>query len=544
MRSKLIAALLMGAILSSAHAAPPKKAPKPAPAKAPADVPAAGASGELLDLTTGRSRAIGAMQESRTDFQATAFPDGRVLITGGSLRGGTTEWFDPATRRFTPGPPMAQARQGHRAQLLKSGRLLVLGGTEASAPAEILEPGATKFQPVPGDLKCGLSAEIVDLDETTLFIDGQTGACWVWDGKIKAPKSCGNLNNPRILFRALRLADGRALVTGGWPAPPQPETRRGFRRPASSKSLPPPNLPVEIFNPKKGRWTAWKANLAPRAHHQMAQLKDGRVVLLGGFAASAEATADTVEILDPAKETVTSGGTLPAAECAAPGWADLSGTGLYLPERSTQPRKVADLADFSSGGNSPWRLANAYLAPALVPLKDAQLLVLGSAVWGSTLERWDPRTRQCQYLGALRAGTEALALLDGKVVALGPIVDAIDPKTGTLTPLGRMEEMTPALKKAKAYAGSAKLGLPPFVIGQTLKNSLVVSLDPQKALVLGGLSEASAQTTDAVWVWDLKKKTLTPSGPMKAKRAFPETPKPGEGALKLPDGSVLIWSAQ
>ena len=543
MRSKLFAALLAGALLGSIHAAPPRKSAKTTPAKAPADLPAAGASGELLDLSTGRSLAIGAMQESRTDFQATAFPDGRVLVTGGNLGGGTSEWFDPNTRRFTPGPSMTMARQGHRALLLKSGRLLVLGGTEKPALAELLEPGATQFQPLPGNPRFGLSAEAVELDDSVLLMDGQEGKCWLWDG-VKAPKSCGSLNAPRILFRALRLADGRALVTGGWHAPAQADPHRGLRRPVVSKSPPSPNLPVEVFNPRKGRWSSWKASLLPRAHHQMGALKDGRVALFGGFGATAETTADAIEILDPAKEISVSAGALPAAQCAAPGWVETAEGGLYLSERSTRPIKVAAPGHFTGTEANPWRLANAYLAPVLVPLKNAHLLVLGSAVWGPTLERWDPRTRQCQYLGALRAGTESLALLNGKVVALGPIVDAVDPKSGSLTPLGRRDEMGTVLKRMKPYTGSAKGSAPPFPPEQAVKAPLLVTLDRQRVLVLGGLSGESPQGTDRVWVWDLKKKTLIPSGPMKSKRAFAEAPQPGEGALKLPDGAVLIWSAQ
>ena len=544
MGSSVFAALLASALLGSLHAAPPKKAPKATSIKAPADIPAAGAGGELLDLSTGRSRAIGAMQENRTEFQATVFPDGRVLVTGGSLKGGTTEWFDPATRRFTPGPSMTQARQGHRALRLKDGRVVVVGGTENPAPAEILDPGATKFQTLAGDARFGLSAELVDLNDSLLLIDGQEGKCWVWDGKTKTPKSSGSLNSPRILFRALRLADGRALVTGGWPAPPSAEPRRGFRRPTVTKAMPSPTLAAEAFNPKKGRWTAWKATLTPRAHHQMAQLPDGRVALFGGFAASAEGTAEALELLDPAKESASSAGAFPATEGSAPGWADAAQAGFYLPERSTCPRKIASPEGLLHANNSPWHLANGYLAPVLVPLKEGLLLVLGSAVWGPTLERWDPRTRQCQYLGALRAGTESLALLDGKVLALGAIVDGVDPKTGTLTPLGRQDDLGPALKKAKFFSGSAKLGPPPFPAGQGLKDSLIVSLDSQKALVLGGTADDSTQLSDGVWVWDLKKKSLATSGPMKAKRAFPKAPRPGEGALKLPDGAVLIWSAQ
>jgi len=537
MRFPLLAALLAGAVLGAA--APPKKAPKAAPTKALPDIPAAGASGELLDLNTGRSRAIGAMQENRTDFQATDFPDGRILITGGSLKAGTTEWFDPATRRFTAGPLMAQARQGHRALLLQDGRLVVLGGTESPTPAEILDPSTGKFQPLPGDTRFGLSAEAVETAEGLLLIDGQEGKCWLWDGKAKAPKSTGSLDCPRILFKAIRLGDGRVLVTGGWPAEQQ-APRRGWRRPTPAKPTT-VHLPVEVFTPKKGRWNAWKAKLQPRARQQAALLPEGRVALFGGFGASACAPAGAVEVPAAAQERVTHAGALPSTELPSPGWVETEEGGFYLAERSTSPRRIQGIEGLLKTGNSPWHLANAFLAPVLVPLKGKQLLILGSAVWGPALERWDPRTRQCQYIGALRAGTESMVLLEGKLLALGPIVDTVDPKSGALVPFGWREDLTAQLKKARPVASPSLPGLPPFPEGKVLRESLIIGLEPQKALVLGGRSEDNPEGSDQVWVWDLKKKTLTASGPMKAKRSFPAGTQ-GQGALRLPDGSVLIWS--
>jgi hypothetical protein len=543
MRLRLFAALLAGTALAFVQAAPPKKiarpATRPAPSKALPDIPAAGAGGELLDLDTGRSRAIGAMQENRADFQATDFPDGRILITGGSLKGGSCEWFDPALRRFTAGPAMAQARQGHRALRLKDGRLLVVGGTEPPAPAEILDPGTWKFQPLSGGVRFALSADAVETDEGVLLIDGQEGMCWLWDGKGKGPKSTGGLGQARILFKATRLGDGRVLVTGGWPTDAQVERRKG--RPVPSKSVS-ASLPAEIFNPRKGRWSAWKAKLQPRARPQSALLPDGRVVLFGGSGASAEASEETLEILDPGKETVTLAGKLLPTELPAPGWAGIEGGGYYLAERSTSLRKITGMEDWLRTASTVGHLANAYLAPVLVPLKGRQLLVLGAAVWGPALERWDPRTRQCQYIGALRAGAESLLLLEGRVVAVGPIVDAVDPQSGNLTALGWREDFTDSLKKAPSTRDATFTGVPPFPPGKGLRDSLVIRLDAQKALVLGGRSEAFPEGTDQVWVWDRKKKVLASSGPMKAKRVFSGGSRAGQGALKLVDGSVLIWS--
>lgn len=544
MRFHRSSAFLACAALCLAHAAPPKKltkrAVKVAPSQTLPELPTAGAGGELLDLEHGHSRAIGPMQENRTDFQATLFPDGRVLITGGSLKAGTSEWFDPSTRRFSPGPTMAWARQGHRAQLLIDGRLLVVGGTESPAPAEILDPGTWKFQPLNGDAKFSLSAQAIPTEAGLLLIDGQEGKCWLWDEKAKAPKSTGSLGHARVLFEALRLGDGRVLVTGGWPVAPQQE-RRGWRRPVPSKPLS-TALPAEVFNPRKGRWSAWKVNLLPRARHQAALIAEGKVALFGGFGENADAPVETLELLDPVKETATQAGRLPASELPSPGWTTVAGSGLYLPERSTAPRKVASPNALLSSNSSPWHLANAYLAPMLVPLRDNQILVLGSAVWGPALERWDPRTRQCQYIGALRSGSESLVLVDGKVLAVGPIVDVVDPKSGNLSPLGRRDSLAAQLKRAKPAPRVS--GVPPYPEGNLLRDSLVIGLSPARALVLGGRSEDSPEGTDQVWIWDQKRKSLTPSGPMKAKRAFPPGASLGNGALKLPDGSVLIWSGQ
>lgn len=430
---------------------------------------------------------------------------------------------------------MAQARQGHRALRLQDGRLLVVGGTENPAPAEILDPETWKFLPLSGEARFTLSAEAIETDAGVLLIDGQTGKCWLWDGKTKGPKSTGSLGSARILFRANRLGDGRVLVTGGWPPEPQAE-RRGVRRPAPSKPAS-ASLPAEVFNPRKGRWNTWKAQLLPRARQQAALLPDGRVALFGGYGASAETSEEALEILDPAKESVTVAGRLPAGELPSPAWAPWEGGGFYLAERSTSPRKQSGLEGWLNSAPTAWHLANAYLAPVLVPLRGGQLLILGSAVWGPALERWDPRTHQCQYIGALRAGTESLILVDGKVLALGPIVDAVDPKSGGLTPLGRREELTAQLKKDRGSSSSLVPGQPPFPEGKGLRESLVIRLDSQKALVLGGRSDEYPEGTDQVWVWDLKKKSLTPSGPLRAKRVFPT----GQGGLRLADGSVLIW---
>jgi hypothetical protein len=474
-----------------------------------------------VDPATGRGRALGPLLEPRTDFQANAFPDGRVLVTGGSLTAPTSEWFDPATNRFTPGPALTRARQGHRALLLKDGRLVLVGGTEAPTPAEVLEPGAAAFKPI-ADAKFGLCAEAVELDEgRVLLVDGASGALSTWDGK-RAPSFKGTLNRPRNFFRAVRLKDGRVAITGGWPS----EQKVRGRKPATG-----PSLPVECFNPRWSTLSTWSQVPVPRARHQATLLEDGRLCLWGGVGQDPDALVPEVEVLDPAKETVTRAGTVDLGGNPSPAWAVAKGgKGLYLPERSQRLLACADPLALASAAPAG-RLANGYLGPTLVPLPDGSVLVLGTAAFGDPLDRWDARTRQCTVVGTLRLGVQSLDQLpDGRVIALGPVVDVVDPRSGAMTPLGWREDLEPLLRTLKPAPPVP--GAPPFPKGQERTGAVVVGLDKTRALVVGGVAEG--QPSGAVDLWDFKKKALAPSGPMKTRRARP-------GGLKLNDGSVLVW---
>jgi len=445
-----------------------------------------------------------------------------VLITGVSLTRTGTHGFDPVHRVFTPGPPLTRPRQGHRALLLKDGRLLVVGGTEARTPPEVLEPGGQAFHALATQATFGLSAgaEVLE-DGRVLLVDGASGQCFTWDGRATF-RLQATLARPRQGFELTRLKDGRVLITGGWPV-----ATRGKGQAAG------PNLPVECFNPRWGTLSSWKTLPRPRARHRATLLEDGQVCLWAGCGPDSAQPCEAVERLDPVQASVTLAGTLPLGGQGLPGW----GGGWFLDESLATPREARDpLALLTPAAPAKARLSHAYLAPTLVPLPGGQLLVLGSPAWGAGVERWEPRTRQCAVTGSLRSGTQALGLApDGRVLALGPVVDQLDPNTGVLTPLGWREDL--ASLKAPPPASGAQ---PPFPPGQVRRDCLVVVLDRTHALVVGGIPEDSDEPSGQVSLWDQKRKTLTPVGTMKSRRAFPRD-DPGHGGLKLPDGSVLIW---
>jgi hypothetical protein len=73
---------------------------------------------------------------------------GRVLIAGGRTDN-SSEFFDPVSEKFIPGPKMIAARSGHSATLLPDGSVLIAGGWDANykslSAAEIFDPSTNTF---------------------------------------------------------------------------------------------------------------------------------------------------------------------------------------------------------------------------------------------------------------------------------------------------------------------------------------------------------------------------------------------------------------
>jgi hypothetical protein len=121
-------------------------------------------SAEIIDLNVASPAwtPIASMHYPRKQATATLLPDGRVLVTGGSQRGGDpsaaledpgqpvlpAEMWDPATRAWTVLAAMSEARTYHsNALLLPDGRVLVNGGGQGGGPAVPDHPNADLFSP-------------------------------------------------------------------------------------------------------------------------------------------------------------------------------------------------------------------------------------------------------------------------------------------------------------------------------------------------------------------------------------------------------------
>jgi hypothetical protein len=228
---------------------------------------------ELYDPVLGSFALTSSMTDRRYAQTSTLLQNGKVLITGGfsfdksaCFDAGTSpplmsaELYDPSSGSFAPTGSMSEARGLHTATLLSTGKVLIVGGGntgggrppfagDGSATAEVYDPATGTFTPT------------------------------------------ANMSTARIGHTATLLLDGKVLVAGG----------------ITSGSSGSPLATAELYNPLTGTFTVVATMTATRAGHTATLLRDGKVLISGGFTdatlGAAGVGTDTAEIYDPAKAT-------------------------------------------------------------------------------------------------------------------------------------------------------------------------------------------------------------------------------------------------
>ncbi len=243
-------------------------------------------SAELYDPATGKFSAIARMTVPRGRPSATMLPDGDVLIAGGEERDNeslaSTEIFHAKTLSFQATGSMHHARVSHTATLLNDGRVLIAGGYAGgvTSSVELYDPRAGTFTET-GSLntaRCKHTAGLLP-DGRVLIAGGSDSRGWngnlnsaeTYDPHAGKFAATSPLNDGRFKLpdEAVRLASGKLLIAGG-------------------------SGEVEVFDPVSGKFLVAAGQMNDKWHYlSETKLRDGSVLLAGGYANSDQATAQS-----------------------------------------------------------------------------------------------------------------------------------------------------------------------------------------------------------------------------------------------------------
>ncbi len=281
------------------------------------------------------------------------------------------------------GPEMVVSRASHTATLLPDGRVLVAGGCAADGCE---------------DAERAIRSEFFD-PARALFVAGPT------------------MSTPRVGHTATALADGRVLLTGGWPG----EGRL-------------PHDTAEVFDPARDAFASTAKMAVRRGGHTATRLRDGSVLVVGGTSGSTALT--TVELYAPASGAFRTVAPLPAPRATHGAALLADGRVLVVGGQSGvgHGNSLVDTALVYDPAADAWQEVGRLSVPkyklAVAPLPDGGALVIGGQTADEAGARLDTTELFDSRTGRFSAGptmaerrykiSDAVALLaDGRIAVGG-----------------------------------------------------------------------------------------------------------------------------
>jgi len=292
-------------------------------------------SAEVYDPVTNTFRVTGDLNTRRVGHAAVLLRSGKVLIAGGWIGRGCTdsaELYDPATGKFTPIAKMNSCRGRPSVTLLDDGDVLIGGGGDSGGPdgiaaAELFHETSLSFERIPSMHYARIAHTATLLGDGRVLIAGGRGdtvtaTAELYDPRRKQFVTTGSLITARYKHTAGLLLDGKVLVAGGsddhdWHGTMSsaeiydPHTGKfaatshlnesRFKLPDDAVLLASGQMliaggsrEVELYDPPSGKFLVVPGQLSDSWHFMTETLlKDGRVLLAGGYPDSDQATSQT-----------------------------------------------------------------------------------------------------------------------------------------------------------------------------------------------------------------------------------------------------------
>jgi len=201
---------------------------------------------ELFDPVSNTFTLTGSLNLGRKRFRASFLLDGTVLVTGGATLAidqqpddgtPTAELYNPTTGTFAYTPQnMHTGRTEHDATVFPDGTVLVTGGLNKPAPSDLYQPSTQSFSAVGQLVQDRIRHTAILLSNPAwgslvgkaIIIGGSTlgnsiygslqqalDSVEIYDPATRLCSFFGTMTAPRQNHTAQLLNDGRILITGG-----------------------------------------------------------------------------------------------------------------------------------------------------------------------------------------------------------------------------------------------------------------------------------------------------------------------------------------